>query len=450
MHVGLLGGGFLLLLGLHFVFARRADRALMNIAGKREGEAPAEPKHAPLSSIPQAARREPRPPEAQTAVPFWPRQAARNVSVCLLALAAIFALALLHGWSDANLHRGAALGSPADLSPLNSFDAARPEWAFRGLYQFAQFFPERQIVPIFVIPTAILLLYFALPLVGRSLLGRLFYCALTAVLLTGLIGVSSLSYYRDARDPKQQQALAEERFRANRAIELANAKGIPPGGAWRCCGTIAKRKDGESSCKTRASCHDWTDANGIGIAAEKPSAPNLHGYASREWIAGLLDPKQILTPKYFGGTKLRGGMIDFVRKDLRDRLKEDEDEKQNLQKVVIALSAEAQLPSQREMDRQDGHAIDEGRTLIVEDFVCVDCHKFRDHGKLGMAPDLTGYGSKAWIAAFTSNPKSKRFYGEKNDRMPSYAENADASKNLLGPHALDMLSDWLRGDWFKE
>jgi ubiquinol-cytochrome c reductase cytochrome b subunit len=101
------------------------------------------------------------------------------------------------------------------------------------------------------------------------------------------------------------------------------------------------------------------------------------------------------------------------------------------------------------MDERDKDIIEEGRKLIVDDFGCTDCHKFRDQGKLGMAPDLTGYGSKDWIAAFTANPKSKRFYGEKNDRMPSYAEHADTSKNQLDPHALEMLSDWLRGDWFE-
>ena len=116
----------------------------------------------------------------------------------------------------------------------------------------------------------------------------------------------------------------------------------------------------------------------------------------------------------------------------------------------MAVSAEAQLSSQCEMDKRDEKSIEEGRTLIVEDFGCTVCHKFRDQGKLGMAPDLNGYGSKPWLTAFTANPKSKRFYGEKNDRMPSYAENADTSKNLLDPHALDMLADWLRGDWFKK
>ena len=418
LHIGLFGGGFFLLLALHFLFALRADRKL-------------------------AA-------DAKTIAPYWPGQAARNVVVCLIVLAAIVTFSLRHGANNIDLHRGVALGSPADLDPANSFDAARPEWAFRGLYQFSHYFPgEKAVVAIFIVPGAILLLYAVLPWLGRwrplDYLGR----TVTAALLAALVGLSCLSYSLDAKDPLHQQALAEERERADRAIELALAKGIPPTGALTLLKNDPKTEGARLFKRNCASCHNATDENGVGIAAEKTSAPNLHGYASRQWIAGLLDPKQILTPKYFGGTKLRGGMIDFVRKTLPG-LTEDDESKQNLQKVAMAVSAEARLPSQREMDAKDKITIEEGRKLLVEDFGCTDCHKFRDQGKLGMAPDLTGYGSKAWIAAIVSNPKSKRFYGEKNDRMPSYAESDDTAKNLLPPHALDMLSDWLRGEWFRE
>jgi ubiquinol-cytochrome c reductase cytochrome b subunit len=244
-------------------------------------------------------------------------------------------------------------------------------------------------------------------------------------------------------------------LRADRAIELALAKGIPSGGALDLLRNDSLSEGSRLFKQNCASCHDMTDADGVGIAAEKSSAPNLHGFASREWIAGLLDPKQILSPKYFGNTKIRGGMIDYVRDQIPELLQGDEEGKnkeekrKDLQKVIAALSAEAQLTSQKEIDAKDKEAIEEGRALIAGDFGCVDCHKFREEGKLGTAPDLTGYGSKAWIAAFTANPKSKRFYGGKNDRMPSYAESDDASKNLLTPHSLDMLSDRLRGDWFR-
>ncbi len=127
----------------------------------------------------------------------------------------------------------------------------------------------------------------------------------------------------------------------------------------------------------------------------------------------------------------------------------DEEEKKNLQKVIIALSAEAQLPSQRRIDAQDAGIIEEGRKLLVDDFGCTDCHKFHDKGKLGDAPELTGYGSAQWTAAMIGDPKSKRFFGKKNDRMLSYAETNDPAKNILSEQSIRFLSDWLRGQSFE-
>ena len=48
-----------------------------------------------------------------------------------------------------------------------------------------------------------------------------------------------------------------------------------------------------------------------------------------------------------------------------------------------------------------------GREAIVNEFACIDCHKFRDDGELGLAPDLTGYASREWLTAFISNPAAR-------------------------------------------
>ena len=78
-------------------------------------------------------------------------------------------------------------------------------------------------------------------------------------------------------------------------------------------------------------------------AAEKPTAPNLTNFASREWLAGLLDPKQVSGPRYFGNTKFRTGkMPQFVKETLSEL---DAGDKANLKKVIMALSAEAMLPA---------------------------------------------------------------------------------------------------------
>jgi mono/diheme cytochrome c family protein len=129
----------------------------------------------------------------------------------------------------------------------------------------------------------------------------------------------------------------------------------------------------------------------------------------------------------------------------------DEGEKENLKKVVMAVSAEAKLSSQQQLDAKDSKAIAEGRKLLVDGFGCTDCHKFRDKGPLGDAPTLTGYGSPEWIADIIRDPADKRFYGKRNDRMPAYAPAAaDPAQHTLGPRDIRLLTDWLRGEWYEE
>ena len=181
------------------------------------------------------------------------------------------------------------------------------------------------------------------------------------------------------------------------------------------------------------------------FSSEKPTAPNLAGFASRRWITGLLDPKRISGPDYFGGTKLRGGdMPGFVKETFGDA---DAEQKMNLEKVVEALSAEAHLPSQKQLDAADAKTSSEGRKLIVGDFGCTNCHKFHNSGSSGSAPELTDYGSAEWIAGILSNPANRRFYGKLNDRMPAYAATNDPNQNTLSPEQISLLADWLRGEW---
>jgi hypothetical protein len=178
---------------------------------------------------------------------------------------------------------------------------------------------------------------------------------------------------------------------------------------------------------------------------EKPSAPNLYHFADRAWITGLLDPKRIVSPEYFGGTALRKGeMVGYVKDTFADL---GADEKKQLQAAVAALSAEAGLKSQRKLDAADAALIAAGRKAITTEYDCKNCHKFYEKGKLGTGPELTGYGSREWLVGIISNPAHKRFYGPKNDRMPLYAESAEPEKNILSAQSVEILADWLRGDW---
>jgi ubiquinol-cytochrome c reductase cytochrome b subunit len=75
---------------------------------------------------------------------------------------------------------------------------------------------------------------------------------------------------------------------------------------------------------------------------------------------------------------------------------------------------------------------------------CTDCHQFRQPDDTATAPDLTGYGSRAWLVEFLRNPKHTRFYGERNDRMPAFGAD-----DVLDEKSIGLLADWLRGDWYE-
>jgi ubiquinol-cytochrome c reductase cytochrome b subunit len=134
-------------------------------------------------------------------------------------------------------------------------------------------------------------------------------------------------------------------------------------------------------------------------------------------------------------------MVKYVKEDIAGFAEED---KKELQKAVVALSAEARLKAQVAADKRDEALIEDGTKALIGDRMgCMECHKFHDSGE-DSAPDLTGYGSRDWLVAFISNPGHERFYGQRNDRMPAYAE-----EKSLTPQEISLVADWLRGDWYE-
>lgn len=416
LHVGVFAGGFIVLLLIRGILARRAAGAAA-AAGNAE--------------------------------PYWPAQAWRSAVVCLAVLAVILLLACQHGvWPP---HAGVPLLSPADTDPANGYNAARPEWFLVGLYEFSHLFPgELAIIPIFIVPGLLVCVVLAMPFLAKHPVGQVFNVLFTVAVLAALVVLSYRSLAKDRDNPEHQKAIALEKRQAERVRELIRHQGVPPAGALTLLREDPKTQGPRLYVQHCASCHDHAaGADPLeDIKAEKSSAPNLAEFATRRWIAGLMDPKQIVGPQYFGNTKFRTGkMARWVKETLSDL---DDDQKKDLEKVVIALSAEANLPSQRELDRKDAAIIKEGKKLLVESFSCTQsgCHRF--HGKGPKTFDLTGYGSAEWTAGIISNPAHKRFYGILNDRMPAYAASADPAQNTLNPHQIKMLTDWLRSDWFAE
>jgi ubiquinol-cytochrome c reductase cytochrome b subunit len=255
----------------------------------------------------------------------------------------------------------------------------------------------------------------------------------------------------DYYDPDDKQpVLPHDQETAERSVALARTVGNP----WTSIvGAPPPTRETDIHKAERlfaancSGCHP----RGAGVSPAVPSAPDLASFGSREWLTGLLDPDQIKSPRYFGNTRhATGEMAGFVIDNLKEL---DDADKNRLQAVIAALSAEAALPSQAEADKaaeSDG-TLAKGRKALGEAFEsssCVDCHKFRDQGDLGSAPDLTGWGSKDWLVRLITDPTHEGFYRETNDRMPSFGSSptGGTKKALLTAEEIDLLARWLRGE----
>ncbi|MGA2619182.1 MAG: cytochrome b N-terminal domain-containing protein [Thermoguttaceae bacterium] len=378
--------------------------------------------------------------------PYWPRQALRDMTACLVVLAVVLALSLQHG--VAGPEAGVELGAPANL--VDDPGTARPEWSFRGLFQFRELFmhwlpKSPELVPIFVISGLVVLVFFAMPWIGHSPAGHRLNVAFTAVVLLGLAALTWRSYSEDARNVDYLSAVRAGRLEGQRAKELSLGLGIPAGGA------LALLRDDPQTQGPRlfkqycSACHDCSGSSRrlTGNDGQEPaSAPNLYGFAGREWVRGLFDPRQIKGPMYFGNTKLkRGQMPAFVEETLSSA------EPEEIDRLTMALSAEAKLKSQRPIDARDAARIAQGKRMLAQE--CTDCHTF--HGKgTAKGPDLTDYGSRSWLIGIICDPAHRRFYGTLNDRMPAYAPAAtEPAGRILTDRELGLLADWLRGQWWE-
>ncbi|MFP6899493.1 MAG: c-type cytochrome, partial [Opitutales bacterium] len=182
-----------------------------------------------------------------------------------------------------------------------------------------------------------------------------------------------------------------------------------------------------------ASCHRYDGHDGRGNpVTEDQSAPDLAGFASRAWLEKLLDHDHYVSDAFFGNTAFAESKMAKALAKLDDR------EKALVPKVAALLSDMADLPYQSKLSEKEREA---GFTVFFDELACIDCHDIEDEDE-GSAPDLTGYGSREWILAFLEDPSHKRFYGSKNDRMPSFGKD-----KKITAREIELLIDWLRQDW---
>ena len=413
LHAGVLPGLIVALLVGHIYLFRR------------HGITPAEPRRRPDAA-------------------FWPDQVLKDAVACLAVLAAVLVLIIWPRLSGGGGEMGAELGAPADGS--EPYSAARPEWYFLFLFQFLKYFPARtEIVGAIIIPGIAMTLLFLLPFLAKWKFGHRFNIGFLCCLLLGASLLTWLAIGEDKHNAGYQVAVKQADREAARVKILAQSPaGIPDGGAANLLRGDAFVQGPKLFAKHCASCHryDGEDASGR-IPKDAESASDLKGFASREWMSGLLDPARITGAHYFGGTKFKDGkMSKFVQKNVAAFTPE---EKEQLKKVIMAVSAEAQLKSQIATDLRDEAAIKEGRDLIrTEKMRCTECHQFQKKDEDATAPDLTGYGSKQWLFGLLNNPAHPSYYDKRNDRMPAFGQ-----EQILNARELGLIVDWLRGEWYE-
>jgi len=212
-----------------------------------------------------------------------------------------------------------------------------------------------------------------------------------------------------------------------------------------------------------ASCHAFTNSVGEGIAVKggTPSAPNLYGIGTADWIAGWFDPERIVSQHYWGGTPFLddGMMVEVISESLE--VAEDDGELDDvnakLAAIARALQADAGFEGMQQIDEAVQAVIDQGRQLIDESFLdygaCTDCHTYSDdpgdfsEGDYLDGPDLSGYCSREWLKGMIANPEHGRFYPGNNADMPAFRANPEAAEgNKLTEEELDAVVDWMRAE----
>jgi ubiquinol-cytochrome c reductase cytochrome b subunit len=439
---------------------------------------------------------------------FWPDQVLKDAVAMLAVMAVVLGVilmpalrAMLEGRPIVPGELGAELGAPAD--PSQPYAAARPEWYFLFLFQFLKVFEgwgaSGEFFGAIVVPGLIMGVMFLMPILGRWQLGHRFNVAFTFALLAGVGLLTAMATNEDyaalwadrasfadveqlleetendttkiaahfgndaaklaafeARVKKLDRirhsqsfldAVAQAKADAARAIELAGRpERIPPAGMLDLIRNDALSQGPKLFAQHCASCHAHVDpaAPEAQAVLAKASAANLHGFGTAAWMRGLLDPKQVAGPGYFGNTAHKDGdMVNFVQNDLADAATWKPDQ---IEAVIAAMAAEAGLAAAG----TPAAVVEKGRTLVADGERCGSCHTFRDNGvAAGSAPDITGWGTREWLVGIIADPTHERFYGDSNDRMPSFGKAEEGSAPMLTRLQIELIADWLRGDWYR-
>jgi quinol-cytochrome oxidoreductase complex cytochrome b subunit/mono/diheme cytochrome c family protein len=356
---------------------------------------------------------------------FWPAQAFKDMLVSLVIFGLMLGIVvwgnqgnpierppgqepdlyekMAHGGRDG---RGANLDAPAD--PATESYPARPEWYFLFLFQLLKYFEgDREILGTVVIPQAVGLLLFILPLLGFGRMRKLGHVVGVVVVVSFLTAVAALTYLAladDMLDPVDRWLTIKT------AMVLVPATGLT---ILLVVGLLA-------------------------ILGHGGLRKIVYGFGVT--LIGIL----VLTCgalTYLTVTEqLPATLTDQVKSRLMEKEKEPQakilrfqharDEADKAAERAIALAHQG-IPEEgaRYLLRRD--PVTQGPKLFS--IHCGSCHS---HSALGLndnasptASDLTDFGSKGWMLDFLKDPDNPRFFGRtkfKGGTMSAWAKNAKA------------------------
>ena len=299
--------------------------------------------------------------------PFWACDAFLVGLTCVVTMAIVLGLVFQRSCCSekiaardpslpAEAYLGAELTGPVDVS--TSFDAARPEWSFRGLYTMSKlpiFSKIGMVYAIFVVPPILVLLFFLAPIIGSSKFGHVVCVVATLAFAVVVVDFSYKSYYEDYSPKSDHSAsfkagMAEAERAANRAVELAFAPaGIPKTGALTLLKDDPYLQGPALFNQHCASCHNFKaqseelrSSDYVEIECSEPTAPNLYGAHSAEWIRGFTNENTLADVDCFGATAFAtdGSMIKFMKDNVfGGKIVVDKDDDGNdVQKFMLSPS----------------------------------------------------------------------------------------------------------------
>lgn len=365
---------------------------------------------------------------------FFPKQLLKDLAAVLLIVALIFGAT----WAE----HGAPLDAPADPS---SDYPARPEWYFLALFELLKYFHgPLEIVGTVVLPGVLALYLFALPLLdrkpGTALRQRIGPLVPLALVAGSVVALTVQAQRQDARDP----AFQKERVKADERAAIANRiakEGVPPEGPLVMMRRDPELRGPELFDKHCAGCHTL-GAHGV---EKDRTAPKLDGWSTEAWVLEMLhDPDG---DARFGRSPYKGEMpsVDVPPAGGAAEFKPMTADDKNA--VAAFLASQGDEPDDvvpANALRRDASKVAKGKSIVATR--CTTCHLFEGNGDdadQGLAPELSRWGSHAWVRAQIANPATKATYREhaldpdRKGHMPRF----DAE---IRSEDMDLLATWVR------